>query len=268
MKIMFKTLIISAVLAAIIFPFVTNEISAAPQSSQALPSEKSVKQPTQLDTEFLTDKLTKKLGIKITTIEATPIAGIAMLITEQGIIYVSYDGDYLIQGNMFSLGDSVVNLTESSFAQVRLNGLKRFEGETIDYKAENEKYVVTVFTDITCGYCRKMHAEMADYNARGITFKYLAYPRSGINDRFGQLSQGYKDLRSIWCSDDSAEALTIAKKPGGKVVGKVCETSIEAQFDFGRKVGVNGTPAMILSNGTMIPGYQPPAKLEEILKNS
>ncbi len=267
MKIMFKTLIVSAVVAAVTLPFVAQEINAATQSPPALLSAKTVAQANELNAEFLTDKLSKKLGMKINKVEATPIAGIALLITEQGIIYASYDGDYLIQGNMFSLGDSVVNLTESSFAQVRLDGLKRFEGETIDYIAEDEKYVVTVFTDITCGYCRKMHSQMADYNARGITFKYLAYPRSGINDRFGNLSQGYKDLRSIWCNEDSSNAMTKAKS-GDKVENKVCDTTIEAQFDFGRKVGVNGTPAMILSNGTMIPGYQPPAKLEEILKNS
>ncbi len=267
MKIMLKTLIVSAVVAAVTLPFVAQEINAATQSPPALLSAKTVAQANELNAEFLTDKLSKKLGMKINKVEATPIAGIALLITEQGIIYASYDGDYLIQGNMFSLGDSVVNLTESSFAQVRLDGLKRFEGETIDYIAEDEKYVVTVFTDITCGYCRKMHGQMADYNARGITFKYLAYPRSGINDRFGNLSQGYKDLRSIWCNEDSSNAMTKAKS-GDKVENKVCDTTIEAQFDFGRKVGVNGTPAMILSNGTMIPGYQPPAKLEEILKNS
>jgi thiol:disulfide interchange protein DsbC len=267
MKVMFKTFIVGAVVAAITLPFIAQKINAATQSPPALLSAKLANQTSKLDAEFLADKLTKKLGMTITKVEASPIPGIALLITEQGIIYASYDGDYLIQGNMFSLGDSVVNLTENSFAQVRLNGLKRFEGQTIDYKAENEKYVVTVFTDITCGYCRKMHGQMADYNARGITFKYLAYPRSGINDRFGNLSQGYKDLRSIWCSDDSSKAMTMAKS-GNKVEDKVCETSIEAQFDFGRKVGVNGTPAMILSNGTMIPGYQPPAKLEEILKNS
>lgn len=267
MKIMLKTLIVSAVLAAVTLPFVAQEINAATQSPPALLSAKTVAQANELNAEFLTDKLSNKLGMKINKVEATPIAGIALLITEQGIIYASYDGDYLIQGNMFSLGDSVVNLTESSFAQVRLDGLKRFEGQTIDYIAEDEKYVVTVFTDITCGYCRKMHGQMADYNARGITFKYLAYPRSGINDRFGNLSQGYKDLRSIWCNEDSSNAMTKAKS-GDKVENKVCDTTIEAQFDFGRKVGVNGTPAMILSNGTMIPGYQPPAKLEEILKNS
>lgn len=267
MKIMLKTLIVSAVVAAVTLPFVAQEINAATQSPPALLSANTVAQANELNAEFLTDKLSKKLGMKINKVEATPIAGIALLITEQGIIYASYDGDYLIQGNMFSLGDSVVNLTESSFAQVRLDGLKRFEGQTIDYIAEDEKYVVTVFTDITCGYCRKMHGQMADYNARGITFKYLAYPRSGINDRFGNLSQGYKDLRSIWCNEDSSNAMTKAKS-GDKVENKVCDTTIEAQFDFGRKVGVNGTPAMILSNGTMIPGYQPPAKLEEILKNS
>ncbi len=82
----------------------------------------------------------------------------------------------------------------------------------IEFKAKDEKYVVTAFTDITCGYCRKMHKQMDDYNSRGITFRYLAYPRSGIKDQTGNLSQGFKDLRSVWCSEDPAAAMTNAKK--------------------------------------------------------
>ncbi len=110
-----------------------------------------------------------------------------------------------------------------------------------------------------------MHEQMDEYNARGITFRYLAYPRSGINDRLGNPTQGFKDLRSVWCNDDSAEALTKAKS-GSNVAYRICDKPIEEQFNFGRQVGVSGTPAIILSNGMMIPGYQPPAQLEELLK--
>ena len=112
----------------------------------------------------------------------------------------------------------------------------------------------------------EMHAEMDEYNERGITFRYLAYPRAGIKDQLGNFTDGYKDLRSVWCNDDSAGALTRAKAGSG-IAYRICETPIEGQFDFGRQIGVTGTPAIILPNGMMVPGYQPAAQLEALLKN-
>lgn len=228
--------------------------------------EKKGSDVSTLDVDLLKAKVERSLGLAVTSIEATPVPNLAAVFTERGIFYTSYDGNYLIQGKIYSLGNTVVDLTEQKLAELRLKGLKSFkENEIIVYKAKDEKYVVNVFTDITCGYCRKMHAEMEGYNARGITFRYLAYPRAGINDRTGGLSQGFKDLRSVWCNEDTAEALTRAKS-GGAIPERICEAPIEAQFNFGRQIGVSGTPAIILSDGSMIPGYQPPEKLEMILK--
>ena len=228
---------------------------------------KTASDPSVLDVEALKAKINSSLGLTVVKVEATPVPGIALLITNQGLFYASYNGDFFIQGKVYSLGSTVTDLAEESLAKIRLEGIENFKDDMIVYKAENEKYVVTVFTDITCGYCRKMHEQMSDYNERGITFRYLAYPRSGIKDRMGNLSQGFKDLRSVWCSDDTAKALTKAKAGSG-IPYRICDAPIEAQFDFGRQIGVNGTPAIILSNGMMIPGYQPPAQLEELLKNT
>jgi len=222
--------------------------------------------PTALNPAALKEKINRLLGITVVKVEKTPVPGIALLITNQGLFYASYNGDFFIQGKVYSLGGTVTDLAEESLAKMRLEGMNEFEKDMIVYKAENEKYVVTAFTDITCGYCRKMHAQMEDYNARGITFRYLAYPRSGIKDRLGNLSGGFKDLRSVWCAEKPAEALTKAKS-GSNVAYRICDKSIEGQFDFGRQVGVTGTPAIIMSNGSMIPGYQPPEQLETLLKN-
>lgn len=222
--------------------------------------------PTQLNVERLKENIKNKLGLQVEKVEATPVPGIALLITNQGLFYSSYNGDYFIQGKVYSLVTEVTDLAEASLAKLRLEGMEKFKDDMVVFKAEDEKYVVTVFTDITCGYCKKMHKQMADYNARGITFKYLAYPRSGINDQFGNLTQGFKDLRSVWCADDPQAAMTTAKN-NQSIDTKVCDKPIEAQFNFGRQVGVNGTPALMLSNGMMIPGYQPPEKLEQLLKS-
>lgn len=262
-----KVLIVSSLIMAVMFSFFSiNEQAIANNSPvSTTPSESAELDLTQLNIDSLKAKIKAKLGLTVVKVEKTPVPGIALLITDQGLFYASYNGDYFIQGKVYSLVTGVTDLAEQSLANMRLEGIEKFKDDMIVYKAKDEKYVVTVFTDITCGYCRKMHKEMDDYNARGITFRYLAYPRSGIKDRLGNYTDGFKDLRSVWCSEDPKVAMTNAKN--SKEIGyRVCDKPIEAEFDFGRQVGVNGTPAIILSTGMMVPGYQPPAQLEELLE--
>jgi thiol:disulfide interchange protein DsbC len=230
------------------------------------PVESVKHDPTQLNADLLKAKIKAKLGLDVEKVEATPVPGIALLITNQGLFYSSYNGDYFIQGKVYSLVSEVTDISENSLAKLRIKGMEKFKDDMIVYKAEDEKHVVTVFTDITCGYCRKMHKQMDEYNARGITFRYLAYPRAGITDRAGNLTQGFKDLRSVWCSDDPEAAMTSAKN-SQNIAYRICDKPIEEEFNFGRQVGVNGTPAIMLANGMMVPGYQPPAQLEQLLNN-
>jgi len=265
---MFKNILIVgglAIVATGVF-FSMNEPAVANNSSVPLSIDNPAElDPTQLNADLLKVKIKAKLGLTVEKVEVTPVPGIALLITTQGLFYSSYNGDYFIQGKVYSLVSKVTDLAEQSLAKIRMEGLEKFKDDMIVFKAKDEKYVVTAFTDITCGYCRKMHKQMNDYNDRGITFRYLAYPRSGIKDQGGNYSQGFKDLRSVWCSEDPKAAMTSAKN-SQNVAYRVCDKPIEGQFDFGRQVGVNGTPAIVLSNGMMVPGYQPPAQLEQLLK--
>lgn len=265
---MFKKVLIVGVLSLVatgVF-FSVNESAVAKNSSVPTNIAKSAESnPTQLNAELLKAKIKAKLGLIVEKVEATAVPGIALLITNRGLHYSTYNGDYFIQGKVYSLVSEVTDLAEQSLAKVRLEGLEKFKNHMIEFKAKDEKYVVTAFTDITCGYCRKMHKEMADYNDRGITFRYLAYPRSGIKDQKGNYTQGFKDLRSVWCADDPKEAMTNAKN-SRNVAYRVCNKPIKGEFDFGRQIGVNGTPALVLSNGMMVPGYQPPEQLEQLLK--
>jgi thiol:disulfide interchange protein DsbC len=221
--------------------------------------------PATFDAAELKSKLTSMLGLEIEGVKPSAMPGLVELITNQGLFYASADGKFFIQGKLYGLGAKVTNYSEESLAQVRIEGMDKFSEAMIVYPAKNEKHVVTVFTDITCGYCRKMHEQMDDYNDKGITVRYLAYPRSGVKDRSGQYSQGFKDLRSIWCHEDPQSALTKAKM-GSNVAQRICDKPIEDEFDFGRQVGVSGTPAVILENGMMLPGYQAPEALITILE--
>jgi len=218
------------------------------------------------DSKAISSKLLSKLGLQTQSMKPSTIPGIAEVVTKQGLFYVSHDGNYILQGKLYGIKGDIVDLTETSLAQVRLTGVKQFDNNMITYPAKDEKHVITVFTDITCGYCRKLHGQMQEYNDLGITVRYLAYPRAGVRDQMGEYSQSFKDLRSIWCHEEAAEALTKAKN-GSQVAPRICEQPIEGEFDFGRQIGVNGTPALILENGMLIPGYQPPEQLAQILSN-
>jgi thiol:disulfide interchange protein DsbC len=204
-------------------------------------------------------KLQAALGMQISSIGDAPVSGLLQIMTEKGLFYTSQDGKYLLQARIYNIEDGMRNITEEALGSVRLGGLEEFKDAVIEYKANNEKYVVNIFTDITCGYCRKLHNEMKQYNDLGITVRYLAFPRGGIN------SSSYTDMVSVWCAEDKQDAMDNAKA-GGAVASKNCETKVAEQYAFGQRIGVNGTPNIIMPDGSVIPGYQPPKQLEQALK--
>ncbi len=217
-------------------------------------------QATEQNYTALKQAIQSKLPLEISDIGPAPVAGLVQIVTDRGLFYTSADGDFLIQGRIFNLAEGMRNETEVALTKLRLDGMQKFAPDTIEFKAKDEKYVVDVFTDITCGYCRKLHSQIAAYNEDGITVRYLAFPRGGLD------SKTYKDMVSVWCADDPKEALTEAKGGSG-VTAKTCENTVAAQYNFGQQVGVTGTPAIMLPDGSMIPGYQPPAQLKNILSS-
>ena len=211
------------------------------------------------DKESVKAKIETTLKWRVDAIADSPVDGLLQISTENGLFYVSADGTYLLQARVYNLDEEMRNETETALAEMRLDGLKQFDDSYIEFKPEDEQYVVTVFTDTTCGYCRKLHEQIAQYNEEGITVRYLAYPRAGLN------SPVYRQMVSVWCSADPKKAMTNAKS-GSSVTPNSCDNDIAEQFRFGRKIGVNGTPNIVLSDGSIIPGYQPPEQLLSALK--
>ncbi|MEW6998446.1 bifunctional protein-disulfide isomerase/oxidoreductase DsbC [Colwelliaceae bacterium BS250] len=201
-----------------------------------------------------------KLGLQVESVRASKMPNVYEVFTSQGLFYTSADGSFLMQGNLYEITNgSVESLTEASLAEVRIEGMETFKDNMITFPAKNEKYQMTVFTDLTCGYCRKLHNQMAEYNELGITVRYLAFPRGGL------ASKSYTDMRSVWCSEDQQSAMTKAK--GGAMIDqKVCSQPVAEQYDFGRKVGVSGTPAIMLNDGNMLPGYKTPEQMLEVFQ--
>ncbi|MBW8192340.1 thioredoxin fold domain-containing protein [Neiella marina] len=188
-----------------------------------------------------------------------PLPGYTQAVTSQGNFFVSNDGNYMIYGRLFELKDGLVEITDSGLNGYRAEHISELKQDTISYPAKgDEKYSVYVFTDITCGFCRKMHRQIEDYQELGISVHYLAWPRS---------DQSMADMQKIWCADDKVAALSDAKLHG-EVPEQVCKTddqTVQEQWMMGSQFGVRGTPAIMLDNGAMIPGYREPADLLEAL---
>ena len=195
------------------------------------------------------------------SIAETPVPGLYEVVLGSQILYLSADGRYAVQGDVIDLSASA-NLTENRRNDLRAAALQKISADDmIIFPAEGDaKYQVSVFTDIDCGYCRKLHTEISAYNAKGITVRYLAFPRAGIN------SESYKKAVSAWCADNPQEALTKAKM-GEEIEEKTCPNPVAAEYELGQQLGVRGTPSIILDNGEMVPGYVPADRLEQTLAN-
>lgn len=191
-------------------------------------------------------------------VSETPIDGVLQVEVDYQIFYMNASGEYLVQGDIIDLKKRQ-SLTDAARTKVRSKVLADVNpDDQIRFAPENPAHEVVVFTDVDCGYCRRLHQQIAEYNAQGISVSYMLYPRAGIP------SETYQKMVSVWCASDQKTALTQAKQ-GESIQKRECETPIEAQYELGRKIGLTGTPAIVTANGTLIPGYVEPADLRQRL---
>jgi thiol:disulfide interchange protein DsbC len=211
----------------------------------------------ELDTQYL-----ENMGFTIESVKPSSVTGLYEVITNQGLIYVADDGKKLIGGRIYDItGSEPVNLSEEVVKEMRRTDVKTVADEAIVYQAEDEAYIVTVFTDPTCGYCRQLHTNIDSYLNKGISIHYLAWPRSGLQ------GSGYEQLKTIWCSADKGAALTAAKSDK-RLPAASCDDPIAKHFALGNKFGVRGTPSMVLPSGEMIPGLVNADRLLEALEQA
>jgi len=193
------------------------------------------------------------------SISPTAIPGLYEVVFGSDIFYTSGDGRYVLQGVLVDL-DTNENLTETTRTEIRkglMGSLKESEMIVFSPK-EKSRHTITVFTDIDCGYCRKLHNEMAELNSYGVTVRYMMFPRSGPN------TPSFQKAINVWCAKDQQVSMTKAK--AGESLPKAnCDNPITAQFDLAQQLGVTGTPALLLDDGTLIPGYRPAKDLAAML---
>ncbi|GAB3099233.1 DsbC family protein [Aestuariicella hydrocarbonica] len=196
-------------------------------------------------------------------VQETPMEGLYQVKVQNGpVLYVSATGDFMLAGTLYGVSSTgFVDLQELAMLPVRKSKLDAIAAsDEIIFPAKGErKAYIYVFTDVDCGYCRKLHKEVPAMNEMGIEVRYLAYPRAGIG------SPSYTKIAEAWCAKDPQTALTRLKN-GQSVDAKYCEDNpVAEQFNLGGELGVRGTPAIVLADGTMLPGYVEASKLAQIL---
>ena len=206
----------------------------------------------QADDAVISKKL-HDFGLKQVEISASPVKGLRSVVTEQGIFYASEDGKYDLQGSLVELTDKgqPVDLSNAPL----LGKLEALKDEMIIFPAKDEKYAITVFFDTSCHYCQLLHKDIAKYNEKGITVRYLAFPRNGMNSGVA------RQMETVFNGEDKAKLLDDLEN--GRKVAETPVDKVRKHYQLGHQFGVNGTPAIITPKGALIPGY---VKADEMLK--
>lgn len=198
-------------------------------------------------------------GVKAQDVQPSPVPGVYEVPMGADTAYVSADGRYAFAGDLYEM-DTRINLTEASRAAGRSKLLAKLdEREAIVFGPASAKHTVTVFTDVACGYCRKLHSEIEEINKLGVRVRYLAYPRSGPG------SADWRKMERVWCAADRKTAITKAKLDQEVKAPDCGATPVGKQFKLGEQLGVRGTPAIYTTRGDYIGGYLPPLQLKERL---
>ncbi|EKF75628.1 protein disulfide-isomerase [Alcanivorax hongdengensis A-11-3] len=203
-------------------------------------------------------------NVKVTSVKAAPVPGMVEVeVNGRDTVYSTPDGHYVFTGDLLELKDGdVVNVAEAKFEKVRKAGIAKLDrSDMITFAAKDQKAEVFVFTDITCGYCRKLHRHIEAYNADGITVHYLAFPRGGPSSAAAQ------GMRHVWCAEDRAKALTDAKlnnSVSNNTLGD-CADTVNQDYNLGVKFGVHGTPAIFTTDGKQLGGYLTPDQMKKSL---
>lgn len=210
----------------------------------------------------ISDKVGKKLPI--TNITTTPVPDLLQVTSEMSVFYVSTDGKYAVFGDLVALDKDQKewSITEQTLRTLRVQALAQVStNDMIIFPSgiKNKLGTITVFTDLDCPYCRKMQEHISEYTDLGIEVRYLAFPRAGIK------SKSFAEAEKVWCAKDKAKAFEIAATKQEFPKDTCSNNPVKAQFELGQKMGITGTPTIILSNGAKIPGMIEPKALAKII---
>src|SRR5271170_5960177 len=231
-------------------------LSGAAMNLRAAPAEQPTADPRAALLKLL------PAGVKLDDLRPSPLPGIYEFVQGAEVSYLTADGKYFIDGNLYDM-KSRENLTEELRTHARVALINAVpESQMLIFSPANPKYTLTVFTDVDCQYCRKLHREIAELNRLGVRVRYMFFPRTGPG------TESWRKAEVVWCSADRNEALTRAKTGAQLDMSKTCDaTPVAREYALGQSIGVRGTPAIVTENGDYIAGYMEPRELLQQIKD-
>lgn len=190
-------------------------------------------------------------------ITASPVAGLYQVVAGGQVLYMTKDATFVLDGDLYNM-QTRTNLTENARGAIRLDALDELgEKNMIVYQPKGDvKHTITVFTDIYCPYCVRLHNEMEQYLNNGVKVRYIFVPFKG--------PKSVEASVSVWCAKDQNKALSKAKA-GDDIEQLSCDNPVKKHQALAAALGIRGTPAIMLENGHLMPGYVPAGKLIEQL---
>ena len=202
--------------------------------------------------------------VEAENVRATPVPGLWEVAVGAQVVYFSADGRYMVRGELIDLmtGQNLTGDRQGELQKALADRLSKELDETrmVVFSPDKPRHTITVFTDIDCGYCRKLHREIDEYTRRGIKVRYMFYPLAGPG------SDSWAKAEAVWCSPDRNKAMTSAKlgqevKPTLPCTG----TPAAKHYEIGAQLGVRGTPTILTEDGEILRGYVPADRLQAYL---
>ncbi|MCB1664848.1 MAG: DsbC family protein [Pseudomonadales bacterium] len=196
-------------------------------------------------------------AITINAVQETAFGGLIQVELSTGEkLFTDRSGEYLVTGDLYQAqSDGLVNLSAIERQKSVAQWIAAIpESEMIIFEPKQTRATITVFTDVDCAYCRRLHGDLEKNLANGIRVRYVAYPRGG------EASEAYPKMINVWCSDDRQKSLTQAKH-GQNIPSRECDNPVLKHYNLGNRIGISGTPAIVLEDGSVIPGYLEPDQL-------
>lgn len=197
-------------------------------------------------------------GIENIEISDSPVKGLKTVISDEGVMYASEDGQFFLQGHLVQILEdgSSVDLSNKPL----MGRLAQLEPEMIVYPAKEQKHVVTIFFDISCHYCQILHKDTKKLNDLGITVRYLSFPRQGTEHANAEA------MEAIFTAEDPKSTLDAIMLGKQKATAMKKPDIVKKHYNLGLQFGVEGTPAIVTENGQLIGGYLKPDQMLKVLE--
>jgi thiol:disulfide interchange protein DsbC len=182
---------------------------------------------------------------KIDEVVKSDMPGFYEVLVSGQVVYVSADGKYLLQGNLYNVAQKK-DLTAVRVATMREQALQRLpDAKKMVFSPEHPKHTVTVFTDVDCPYCRQFHKQIVEFNRQGIAVKYVLFPldiHPGAD----------KKAVAVWCAADRNTAYTAAMNGQDPGAGTCANNPVSETKALAIAIGINGTPTVLAEDGSQV----------------